>query len=300
MIEHLTHDQVDKAAWDARCRASSNAHWYGLSSTLDAVAPGWNALVDPGTGGQMPLIWRRKWGVRYLYQPFMLQHVGPWTGPDHQGAERFLAAVPNSYRFADIRIDATDPPSASTFRFERRTNHELLMDRSLERLRAGYSTNHRRSVRKAEKQGISPLEAGAAEVEGFLAGSAQFKAWGITDPQREAMHRVLERTAMDGSGFGRVVRSGGAIVAAAWFVRSCGRVIFLKGLADPRGREVHAMHALIDRVISECAGSGLILDLAGGQEADLARFYSGFGAVPRLYLRALMNRLPPLVRRLKQ
>jgi hypothetical protein len=52
-------------------------------------------------------------------------------------------------------------------------------------------------------------------------------------------------------------------------------------------------------VVGQHAGSGIILDLAGGNDPLLARFYAGFGALPVLYLRALMNRLPPLARQLK-
>jgi hypothetical protein len=42
-----------------------------------------------------------------------------------------------------------------------------------------------------------------------------------------------------------------------------------------------------------------VLDLAGSNDADLARFYGGFGAHRTVYLRAVINRLPPLVRNLK-
>lgn len=73
MIVHLRHHDIDPVAWDQRLEACSNASWYGLSSTLEAAAPGgWDALVDETTGEQMPLFWRRKYGVSYLYQPFMI------------------------------------------------------------------------------------------------------------------------------------------------------------------------------------------------------------------------------------
>jgi hypothetical protein len=59
------------------------------------------------------------------------------------------------------------------------------------------------------------------------------------------------------------------------------------------------MHALMDNVVVEHAGSGLVLDFAGGNDPQLARFYSGFGAERELYFRALVNRLPPLIRLMK-
>jgi hypothetical protein len=300
MIEHQVHEQIDKAAWDARCNACPQAAWYGLKATLDAASPGWNALVDTDTGEQMPLTWKRKWGIQYLHQPFMVQHAGPWSPkPSLKMVERFLLAIPGFYKYADICLDAPGLPTVPGFRMEQRRNHVLRLGRPLAEVRAGYSANHRRSLRKAEKFGVLPVPAGAGEVLHFLESSERYKEWGVTGEQRACMRRLLASSVADGTGVGRVVKHGGATVAAAWFVRSLGTVTFLKGVAGREGRELCALHALIDGMVAESAGELQQLDLAGGQGDDLARFYSGFGGEARLYLRALMNRLPPLVRRLK-
>ena len=140
---------------------------------------------------------------------------------------------------------------------------------------------------------------GSGRAIDFLEGSEQFTRWGIDAVQRATMRRVLVASEETGTGFGRMVTGDGGPVAAAWFVRSGGSIIFLKGMASANGRDLRAMHALIDDVISEHASSGMLLDFAGGNDPQLARFYSGFGAAPVLYLRALMNRLPPLIRLMK-
>ena len=88
-------------------------------------------------------------------------------------------------------------------------------------------------------------------------------------------------------------------MAGAYFVKAGGRLIFLKGLANEQGRNLRAMPMLIDRVIEAHAGASLILDFAGSNDEDLARFYRGFGAQRAVYLRSVINRLPPLVRNLK-
>jgi hypothetical protein len=98
-----------------------------------------------------------------------------------------------------------------------------------------------------------------------------------------------------------VVKHAGKPVAMAWFATFQGTLVFLKGMASAEGREVSALHKLIDGTIGECCRkTHAQLDLAGGNETDLARFYSGFGGLTVVYLRALMNRLPPIVRKLKQ
>lgn len=301
MIHYVRHRDIDKQAWDARLAAAPNAYWYGTSSVMDAASPGWDALVDEHAGAQMPLPWRMKFGIRYLFQPFVIQHLGPYSArPSPQDAARFLEAVPKEFRYADIYLMARDPGPMRGLRTEECTDHVLPLDRPVEALRAAYTENHRRSVRKAAKLGVRAEHAAALdEVIRFFERSEQFRRWGVDAAQREVMRRVFRASVADGTGFGKVVRREGVPIAAAWFVRWGGRLIFLKGLGNAEARERRAMHALVDQVVAEHAATGLLLDFAGGNDPQLARFYSGFGAVPALYLRALMNRLPPLVRRMK-
>jgi hypothetical protein len=303
MIRHLHHADIDKVAWDRRLSASANALWYGHSATLDAASPGWDALIDDETGEQMPIPWRRKYGIRYAYQPFMLQQLGPFA-PDPADSDplRFLHAWPREFRFADINVRWTaHRPALPATTITERTNHELCLDRPIGEMRKGYGQNHRRSLRKA--MGSMARSDGAVSTEefiGFLEGSEQFARWGVRAPECEAMRRILYVADAEGVGFKKAVRYGDRLVAAGYFVKWHGRIIFLKGLSTAQGRELRAMHTLIDSVVEQYAGSGLFLDLAGGNDPQLARFYSGFGAAPVLDLRALMNRLPPLVRQLKK
>lgn len=301
MIVHLLHHQIDPQAWDRRLAASANASWYGSRAALDAAAPGWNALVDEDTGAQMPLPWRRKYGIRYLYQPFMLQHLGPYApAPSDGDARRFLQALPRFYRYADICVQGSQAWAERKLRTSERTDHVLSLDADADVLRSNYSTNHRRSLRRAQRAGVLVgRNVKADEVAAYIEGSGQFERWRVNAAQHATMHRIMAATEADGSGFGRVAQHDGQAVAAGWFVKGSREVIFLKGISGPEGRELRAMHALMDDVITEFATSGLIFDLAGGNDPRLGRFYSGFGARPVLYLRALMNHLPPLVRRLK-
>lgn len=302
MIIHLRHADIDQSAWDKRLLATPNASWYGLSTTLEAAVPGqWDALLDADTGEQMPLPWRKKYGVKYLFQPFMLQHLGPYSptlAPDR--TERFLQAIPAEFRYADINVLGQDLGGAGHWRTEQRTNHVLRLDAAVDVLRAGYGTNHRRSLRKAMQAAVSiDRQAKGPLVLQFIERAPQFARWKVDAAGRATMHALVQATEATGMGLGRMAFHQGAPVAAGWFVRGPGSIIFLKGLATEQGRELRAMHLLIDDVVQEFASSGRVLDLAGGNDPQLARFYSGFGADPVLYLRALMNRLPPLIRLMK-
>ncbi|MCO6481573.1 MAG: hypothetical protein J5I62_02140 [Flavobacteriales bacterium] len=301
MIVHLLHHQIDRAAWDRRLAASANAAWYGTAAALDAAAPGWNALVDDSTGSQMPLTWRRKYGIAYLFQPIMVQHLGPYSpSPAPAEARRFLQALPKLYRYADICLLGDTPGPLLGIHQEIRMNHVLDLGGTAAAIRSGYSTNHRRNLRKLENSGSRvERQVDAGVVLAFIEGSGQLARWHLDAGRKATMGRIMKATEGQGTGFGRMVIGAQGPLAAGWFVRGPREVVFLKGISNAQGRGLGAMHALIDDVITEFAASGSILDLAGGNDPQLARFYAGFGARPVPYFRALMNRLPPVIRYLK-
>jgi len=69
MIKYLKHTEINYAAWDACVKQSPNALLYAYSWFLDMAADQWDALVYGNYDAVMPLPWRKKWGIQYLYQP---------------------------------------------------------------------------------------------------------------------------------------------------------------------------------------------------------------------------------------
>ncbi|RYY85548.1 MAG: hypothetical protein EOO15_16730 [Chitinophagaceae bacterium] len=70
-IRYLPHAEIDKARWDNALMRCPNATLYATSRYLDHMSPGWDALVQGDYDALFPLPWRSKWGLRYVYQPFL-------------------------------------------------------------------------------------------------------------------------------------------------------------------------------------------------------------------------------------
>lgn len=302
MIRYLRHEEIDKVAWDTHLAGCADRLWYGTTGVLDAAAPGWEALVEEGSGARMALPWRRKFGVVYAYQPFLLQQLGPFGATDADATARFVEALPARYRYADIALTNGRPRhDIPGTRFDVHTNITVPLHRSVEGLREGYSVNHRRSLKKAGKAGLRLVHGTSVErLSDFLIGSEQFRRWRIDARRMEVMRRLFHWAMDQGQGLVRTVELEGRTVAGGFFVRWGGRVIFLKGLANAEGRTCGAMHALIDGVMAEHADGPWVFDLAGSNDPDLARFYLGFGGEQHEYLRALVDRLPALLKLIKK
>lgn len=301
MIRHLRHEDIDKQWWDERVRNSREPLWYALADVLDAAAPGWEALVDEAAGTVMPLTHRRKWGFRYLYQPFAVQRLGLFgTDPEPSQVGAFLSAVPAHYVLWDIHLN--DPASVGHPTFvtlRERTTMELPLDEPVEVLRSAYGQSHRRGLRKWADEG-EVLAMSVDDLLQVMQAAPQLRRWGVTPEQFGTLRRLLHVAEARGelSCLGLRLADGWGAVGS--FVSWQGRTVFLKGLSTEAGRGVFALHRVLDAAIGQVAGNARLMDMAGGHDPELRRFYAGFGARPRLYLHAKVNRLPQPLRWYKQ
>src|SRR6266542_2732865 len=75
-IKYLLQDQIDKTKWDRCIDESPNGLIYAYSFYLDQMSTHWDALVLDEYKAVMPLPWRKKAGIYYLYQPFNIAQLG--------------------------------------------------------------------------------------------------------------------------------------------------------------------------------------------------------------------------------
>ncbi len=304
MIRHLRHSDIDKAWWDLQLLQCSNRMWYAQSWVLDRANPGWEALVDEGSGAIMPLPWRRKWGIDYLFQPYGLQQLGVFAPEmSDELATGFLHAVPDRFKYWDIQLNeamcvATSPKAHSEERVQQTL--ELSADRFA--LKASYSEGHRRNLRKAD--GLSAeWETIPLHVDEFVAMFKRTTAarfGGLARQDEVVLADLLHGALEQGQGALVGFRSNGSVLVAQCVLRFHGRIILFKSVVTDKGLEVRAMFHLIDNLIVANAGTGELLDFAGSNTSSVARFNAGFGARTTVYLRLVRNNLPPPLRWLKR
>ena len=299
MIRHQRHNEIDKAAWDARLLRCANKLWYAQSWVLDLACPGWEALIDDDSGAMMPLTCRRKWGIDYLYQPLGLQQLGLFA-PVLSGelCDRFLDAVPARFRYVDIALNEAMIAVDDDGTLSLAINQVLSATSDNATMRASYSTGHRRNLKEAGS-GMVPAELDVAGFEALFRRTtgARFGASavkGLSDFMA-VVHEGMKR----GQCSIAALSDEHEVAAAACFATWEGRSILLKSANTEAGHRAKAMFRITDDWIERHASTGTLLDFAGSNTPSVARFNEGFGAVTGNYFRLRRNRLPLLARWLK-
>jgi hypothetical protein len=300
LIRYLKREDIDIPRWDNCMKRATNRLIYGFSFFLDAMTAGrWDALVLGDYEAVMPLTWRRKYGIRYLYQPAFTQQTGIFsTLPVSEPMiDAFLTTAARFFRFAEIFLNYANPFPA----FETRCNFILPLDAPYQSLAAQYKKDLVRNLKLAAR---ADLHYTSGDIAGAL--RAYRKEYGSRLPQvKKDDYRHFEKlcTYLKERGhliLRAVIGADGQTLASALLLRDENRCYLLQSTTSPAGRDSKANHFLLDRLIHELADTGCILDFEGSDLPGIAHFYANFGGRQQNYFFYRHNQLPRPWRWLKR
>jgi hypothetical protein len=304
MIAFRDHNEIDRQRWDECIEHSANKLPYALWWWLDAVCPGWNALVYEDYRAVMPLTHGQKYGVDYLYQPFFTQQLGVFSDPEPSSElmKGFVSAIPENYRYVRIQFNSGNKLNHGDFTLTSRKNFLLDLTPSALQITAGYHRNCRRNIMKALQAGLSVKSGpGPAQFAGFIKQHLDKKLTHTGKNFYPSLFRITQASIQNGTGeIAGIYSHTGELLAAGWLVTALGRCLFEVCASTPKGRENQAMYLLVDHMIRKNAGAGLIFDFAGSNSPGIAYFNAGFGAKATYYPAMLRNGLPWPLRLIKR
>lgn len=292
-IKYLSNQQIDKKKWDQCIDKAGNGLIYAYSFYLDAMAKNWDALVLNNYEAVMPLIWNKKFGIHYLYQPFLTAQLGVFAETvTEQLCGDFIQAIPKKFRYIDISLNSGHISGVPSGYDLLRINHVLDLNKLYEQLYKNYRENIQRNIKKAEQAGCRTVKGfdmekviGLAlkQMKSHSKESADNvnrfrKLYQLLEPQKKAIS------------YGISLQD--ELLASCVFFFSHNRAYYILVGNHPNGKTIGASHALIDAFIKDHAGKNIILDFEGSDIPSLAFFYSSFGATEIAYPQLRINRLP--------
>ena len=288
-IQYLTRSQIDTKKWDRCISIAANGRIYAFSVYLDAMSANWDALVLNDYEAVMPLTWNRKYGIRYLYQPFLAAQLGVFGSNEVQA---FIKAIPGHFSYIDIYLNSANTNAVNGNAVLLRDNYVLNLNHPYEKLVTAYRENIRRNIKKAKQSGCIVVKDFEVEtVITLAAAQMQLHDKKVEENTRRfrQLYKVL-KAENKATTYG--ISLHGEIIASCVFFFSHKRAYYILVGNHPNGKTIGASHALIDAFIADHAGQNLLLDFEGSDIRNLAFFYSSFGAKQEIYPALKINRLP--------
>ncbi|HEX8314186.1 MAG TPA: GNAT family N-acetyltransferase [Flavisolibacter sp.] len=299
-IQYIRRNQIDDKLWNNCIDSSTNGLVYAYNFYLDCLCDNWDALVLNDYEAVMPLPWRKKGGIYYLYQPFLTAQLGVFgQWPDGVLLEAFLKAIPKKFRYFDFSLNQQNLFSVPDFPLHQRSNYVLSLQLPYEELYKGYRENVRRNIRKSTGYGCTVTK--GVDVNAIIALARQQGTTPVPEKDLENFRRLFALLQQKGGAetYG-VLSAKQELLASCVFFFSHKRAYYILVGNHPNGRTLGASHALIDAFIKDHAGQDLLLDFEGSDIRNLAFFYSSFGAREEKYAAIKLNRLPWWLKWLKK
>lgn len=293
-IEYLNSDKIDKAKWDNCISRAANGLIYGYSFYLDTMSKNWDGLVLNDYEAVMPLPWKNKYGIKYLYQPFLTAQLGLFGNKiDEKVLKKFLDAISAWFRYWDIYLNHGNMFLLKGYELYHRSNYVLELKKPYDQLYTNYRENIQRNIKKASQAGCTVAKGFDIEQVIQLAVRQMRSHSKESSENIERFRRLYQLLCGKemATTYG-VFSKQNQLLASAVFFFSHSRAYYILVGNHPDGKTIGASHALIDAFIKDHAGKNILLDFEGSDMPNLAFFYSSFGAVEEKYAGLKLNRLP--------
>ena len=284
MIKYIKRSDLDTAKYNACLDNSSNSRIYAYSWYLDIVATNWSVLVLDDYTAVMPLPWRQKYLIKYIYKPCWVQQLGVFSPNiiDEELVRTFISAIPRMYKKISIQLNSNNPISGK--RITKKANYILELDKSYEELFNGYKSVRRRNIRLSIKNKII-----VSRTENYIELINLFKTLKKDEVStreedylklEQLIHFLIENNKVDVL---KAVGENGELLGGAFFLRDIKRITYLFSVVSNIGREQNAMSDIIDSMVEKSANKNLTLDFEGSMIDGIAFFFKSFGAMDEGY-----------------
>lgn len=295
-IKLVKRNQLDTVKWERCISTASNGLLYARHYYLDIVCERWDALVMGDYEAVMPLPWKSKMGIRYLYQPPFVQQSGVfYREEDNNLVNAFLLKARQLFPFGEINLNfQNNIKNASA-----RNNFIIHLHQSYEDIRLKYKNDLLRNLNRPDIKDLKVAATGdhrgiAILYQRLYAGRMSYGKQAFDD-----LISLCDRLSESGQLITRVARSEGKLAAGCICFRDEKRIYLIASATPEEGRRMSANHFLLDAIVREFAGTNLVLDFEGSDLPGVAHFYQNFGAVNQPYYFTGWNRLSWPLRMLK-
>ena len=277
---------------------------YSTAGYLDAMADRWDALVLNDYEAVMALPSRIKWGIRYIYQPAFIQQLGIISNVviSKELQDSFIQELSGRYRLIEVTLNHANHFSSavSAADIKSRKNYVLDLKRDYEAIQKEYDPAFSKSIRRISKFQLSyhrsnDYKKAIQSYEELYSSTLKF----FTAADYQRFIHFCEGF-KDGNLHVREVRDKNQqVVAMVLLIEWRERLYNLISCITQTGRTLEANYWMYDQIIREFAGTDRWLDLEGSDVSGIANFYRKLGPVEEPYPFLRINKLPAIVKVLK-
>ena len=303
-ISYLSHAGIDKLKWDRCIETAANGLIYASSFYLDAMSDNWDALILNDYEVVMPLVWKKKYGFNYLYQPFFIGSLGIFGNVSDKTVNQLLNAIPNQFKYADIdfkeNIINPEKITLKNAQLKKRNNFLLDLNKKYPEIYKDYKRLATRMIKKAAENKVEIIKnCEHFEVIEFYEKNYKNEHKNIKSRDYKRLLAATNIAFEKGKAATWLAKKNGETIASYMILKDEKFIYSLIGGSNQQGKKYGAFYLLTDAAIKDHAATKRIFRFEGSDKKGIAFFNNQFHPAPVHYYHLKLNRLPWPVKLLK-
>jgi hypothetical protein len=296
MINYIKRNDLDTVKYNDCIENSIQSRIYAFSWYLDIVADNWDVLVLDDYKAVMPIPWKKKYGIKYVYPPFWLLELGVFSLDENQDINSFLEVLYCDFKFIELRLNTKNKFLKSDFLINKQFQY-LDLKIGYESILKGYNRNRKREIIKANKHHLIENWNDNPEklITIFKANIAE-RVKGVSDKDYTTLLNIMQLSIQKRVGeLLTIYDTNDKLLAAAFFLKHKNKVTQLVCASDVSNRK-NGVHAFFnDRAIFKYQPHFSVYNFGGSSMKNIANYYTSFGAATEEYQQIKYNNLPFLL-----
>ena len=301
MIQYVKRQHLDVSKYDFCIENSTQSRIYAFSWYLDIVADHWDALVLDDYEAVMPVPWKKKYGIKYVYPPFWLLELGVFSLDGNLNIQPFFDFLFSEFRFVESRLNR----DANQYQKESFLDKEiqvLPLNLEYDFLIKNFRKDRRKDLVKANK--ISLIEKWGDSPEILIElfkNNVGKRTPNIINRDYLVLKQLIKICVEKGVGeILSIYDNKSKLVASGFFLKHKEEVAILISSTDFKNRKNGANTFLIAKAICKFNKNFEVFNFGGSSMKNISKYFLSFGASTLKYQHIKYNKFSLLFRLFKR
>ncbi|MGK0413620.1 MAG: hypothetical protein ACJA1B_001828 [Polaribacter sp.] len=302
MIQYIKRNDLEELKYNSCIDKAIQSRIFAYSWYLDIVADHWDVLVLGDYKAVMPIPWRKKFGIKYVYPPFWLLELGVFSSDETVDIDAFFKVLFDNFKAAETRLNTDNSAQESNHFLVAKQMQSLSMKEGYETVFKGFRKDRRKDLRKAEKAYLNEKwNDNTKKLITLFRKNVGLRTPNIVNKDYDVLRNLMQICIEKRVGeVLSVYNKEDALVASGFFLKHKSVVTILVSSTDFNHRKNGENTFLIDRAIFKFQKNYNVFNFGGSSMKSIANYFLSFGAQTHNYKQIKYNNLPFLVKLLKR
>ena len=302
MIKYVKRKDLDVIKYDDCIEKSKQSRIYAFSWYLDIVTDNWDVLVLYDYKAVMPISWRKKFGIKYVYPPFWLIELGVFSLVEKVDLSAFYKVLLKNFRFVETKLN-TDLPLQKKEQFLVDKKVQILtIQEPYEAVFNNYRKDRKKDIIKAKRADLTEKwQDNHEKLIQLFKNNVGKRTPFIIDKDYQVLENLIKTCIQKRVGeILSIYNKENELVASGFFLKHKKCVTILVSSTDFEQRKNGENTFLIDRAIFKYQKNFKCFNFGGSSITSIAKYFLSFGSKNLEYQQIKYNNLPFLLKLFKR